>query len=397
MGSSYSISLEACQKKLENTWQQVSDDSLPGYIIGDDAQTKLSGFKQSTDENLQSSDTQKSEKKSAQSYIDDEETIELLYECLSADERAFKYVVLTAILAKSVNQSIHMRSIKKRECDLDGAYSGRRICHKVIVSWEALIGEPLGGSREPYKNTAIDHPKISKSNPNRNKKARDRAYDLLERLNSKINNDSLCADCVLKEALLIVDNLPKQLVEYDRIPVYLSYQEVINLFETYLSESDGGTRLEAVTAGVFRVYYDSISKDDRWTVENGHANAPDEQADAAGDVEIAYECNRTQAVQVKDQKVTVQMVVTAESKIMEYDLNDYLIVYGSDIDQKVRDYIRDSNADIKLVSKTDLYSICKTFNHEQRSQLLDEVWNILKEMNAPPAPRDGWTNLMDDI
>jgi hypothetical protein len=47
----------------------------------------------------------------------------------------FRYILLTGILAKNVDPSIHTRALQVK-APLDGAYDARSLCHKVVVPFE---------------------------------------------------------------------------------------------------------------------------------------------------------------------------------------------------------------------------------------------------------------------
>ena len=54
---------------------------------------------------------------------------------LRGSHKTYKYVLVTALLAKSVNEEIDALSLQAGD-DSEGAYDARSLCHNVIVPFE---------------------------------------------------------------------------------------------------------------------------------------------------------------------------------------------------------------------------------------------------------------------
>src|SRR4051794_30739498 len=83
---------------------------------------------------------------------------------LGASDITFKYLLVTAFLAKSVNPRIHARAIQAGS-KLDGAYDARSLCHGVVVGFEKSKGNLFGLSNEPFLNKPARHPEHDGTNP----------------------------------------------------------------------------------------------------------------------------------------------------------------------------------------------------------------------------------------
>ena len=82
----------------------------------------------------------------------------------------FRYMLFTALLAKSVNPVVNARSLQAgweiEGNPVPGAYDARSLCHKVIVVIEReFLGNRLGGSNEPYLNKPARYQSIELDNP----------------------------------------------------------------------------------------------------------------------------------------------------------------------------------------------------------------------------------------
>ena len=78
------------------------------------------------------------------------DSIKLALESIILGEHlTFRYILITAILGKSITHSNHTRSLQA-QASLNGAYDARSLCHNVIVPFERNeLDLRLGGSNEP--------------------------------------------------------------------------------------------------------------------------------------------------------------------------------------------------------------------------------------------------------
>ena len=54
---------------------------------------------------------------------------------LKGSHKTYRYVLVTALLAKSVNKDVDILSLQAKDSSV-GAYDARSLCHKVIVPFE---------------------------------------------------------------------------------------------------------------------------------------------------------------------------------------------------------------------------------------------------------------------
>lgn len=76
----------------------------------------------------------------------EDETGELIEKVLRGTHKTYRYILVTALLAKSVNSEIDALSLQAGD-DSEGSYDARSLCHKVIVPFEReYYPNGIGGS-----------------------------------------------------------------------------------------------------------------------------------------------------------------------------------------------------------------------------------------------------------
>ncbi len=96
-------------------------------------------------------------------FVDDEIGNSIL-SILRGPHKTYRYILLTAILAKSTNEDIDILSLQAGDIS-DGAYDARSLCHSVIVPFErSVYPYSLGNSNEPFLNKPARFPRISRDN-----------------------------------------------------------------------------------------------------------------------------------------------------------------------------------------------------------------------------------------
>ena len=88
----------------------------------------------------------------------------LISSVLYDNHKTYRYVLVTALLAKSTNGAINALSLQKGDGS-NGRYDARSLCHKVIVPFETIkLPGCLGNSNEPFLNKPARFEYISLDN-----------------------------------------------------------------------------------------------------------------------------------------------------------------------------------------------------------------------------------------
>jgi hypothetical protein len=332
-------------------------------------------------------------------YLHEETLGQKISEVLHGSQLTYKYILVTNVLAKAVNPSIHYRAMQAQS-NLSGAYNARSLGHQVLVEWEKDHGERLGGSNEPFLNKPARFPEFAMENAHQSASAHRRLYELLSGLEGKADSGDIDPMNVLRQTLDEISRLEPQTVDFES-PSDAPFRELHELVEDYLEESGGGERLAAVTAGVTMAYYTHTGGDD-WVVEAEHANVPDEFSNAAGDVEVFRDDELVRAIEVKDKPTERSDIQHATTKARESELGEYLYVVGAGFRTQTEKRgsmaeIESAPIEIVLVYPEDLLNLLKFIEDAGRISFMESVGEFLNAMRASEESKDGWKEVVEEL
>lgn len=337
-------------------------------------------------------------------YIDDERVRNDLRAVLQEDRygtMTFKYMLVANVLAKAVNEDAHYLALQV-ESDLPGCFNSRSIADDVLADWDKDNGERLGGSNEPGTSKPYRHPDIDPNNAASIQDALDRLYETLSDLQEKTERGEIDPMDVLRHTLYEVSELEPQTVDYEN-PSDVPFRKLKPVIEEYLEISGGGERLASVTAAAVDAYYDHAGEGD-WLVKAEHVNIPDEQSNAAGDVEVFYgdEDDLRVAYEVKDKPATKADIQHSIRTARENELGEYLFVLGDgwrDMSEKrgATGVIEDAPIELILVTQEEIIQQLKFVGDGGRSRFTEQVGEFLNEMRAQEESKSGWKELMESF
>lgn len=88
----------------------------------------------------------------------------LLKFIITGDHKTYRYILLTALLAKATDVKVDILSLQAGY-EVGGSYDARSLCHEVIVPFErSFLKNSIGGSNEPYLNKPARFKSISLGN-----------------------------------------------------------------------------------------------------------------------------------------------------------------------------------------------------------------------------------------
>ena len=240
----------------------------------------------------------------------------LIEQVLSASDVAFKYILVTAFLAKCVNRDIHARALQAGS-SLNGAYDARSLCHKLVVGYEKSKGNLFGLSNEPFGGKPARHPEHREDNPQlRNKTGAKALHQALEAAQSaKPSAVFMGLVHILRLGAAHAAN-QKQVVA----DVEVNLLQVLDFIRVFLRESDGGCRLVGVW-GAFQALMCENGK-----VKVYSPNSADFFAKTSGDVEVYYGEVLVSASECKQRPLHVDDVNHGIMKAMRNGVPEYLFV-----------------------------------------------------------------------
>ena len=329
-----------------------------------------------------------------------------LRQVLGADKygtRTFKYILLTNVLAKAVNSDINALALKDNS-DLDGSFNSGGLATDVVTDWEKDNGERLGGSNEPRTNSVY----YRQAELNADYEVRnDDLYQTMIRVLSKLEEQSESSELdpmdVLRQTLYEVSQLEPTTVSYTN-PPDVSYLELIDAVREYLTESNTGERLAAVSAGILDAQYFFAGREDVY-IKVDHVNVADENSNAAGDVEIFEsedEDTLLQAIEVKDKPATKADIQHSITTGREHELDEYLFILGkgfrSDSErERALDAIADAEIELILLTPEDLYSSLKFQRRAGRRRFRESVGEFLNDMRAQVESKASWKDAIESL
>lgn len=306
---------------------------------------------------------------------------------INGDHLTFRYLLITALLAKTVEPRIHMRSLQAG-AKLKGAYDARSLCHHVWVPFEREhLDDRLGGSNEPFLNKPARFPAIEKTNAVRAGRDRDllhMLHDLLESLNK---GDAR----VQKEAFLYAMSLVSKRDGRTRsalpiAPVVVTAPVLSSFLESYLSQSFGGEVPVSVIGSVLAIRH----RGPKSLVRVHPANQAGTSSNEVGDIDVYLGDVVAMPIEVKDKSFAKADIEHAVTKARTAGCPRLLFVVGRkatasndiDVEQLIHTHAK-SGFDLALVSvDTIVQSEVPLMNEPDRRGLLQLIYENLIAMRS---------------
>jgi len=305
----------------------------------------------------------------------------------------FRYILITALLGKVTDPSVHMRSLQAG-ADLDGAYDARSLCHTVWVPFEQTkLNNKLGGSNEPYLNKPARFPAIDKTNAVRRGYDQNLLfimYDLLEGLN---DGDPDLHEEAFMYAMSLIAGRSAGLIHEITLPAvrYTQFRSIA-FMDLFLEECHGGESAAATAGAVLRVLYGKHGIQ----VVVHPANQAGTSSNEIGDIDLKQKKTLVMAVEVKDKIFAASDVGHALRKVIEAGNNRLLFLVGrhakpisSDVNfRKISEKEAQKGGDISFECLDNLcFRMMALFSEEERKNVLLNIAGILDEMRATDATK----------
>ena len=281
---------------------------------------------------------------------------------LTHNHLTYKYILITAILAKATDKSVNALTLQEGSL-LDGSYDARSFCHQVVVPFEReKLQNRLGGSNEPYLNKPARFADLSLSNAVRRGKDRETLGKLIEVLGSSEFSSKPFE--FLSDALHIILTLPARKISMPEVTGknFLS-KNLLSEFMTELIEFSGeGETLTMFSAIYFELLRIHVCED--WDVRSHPVNQSGSSSRQVADIDI-YHRTKDEFIlllEVKDKDFTFSDVEHAMSKCFENNIQNLRFITGpraSNVDPKmsndaIEDYFNRRECNLSIVSYSDL-------------------------------------------
>ena len=251
-------------------------------------------------------------------------------EILRGTHKTYRYILVTALLAKASNEDIDILSLQKGDGE-GGKYDARSLCHKVLVPFEILkLPGSLGGSNEPFLNKPARFVSLALTNAVRKGRDLQTLTDVIDVLSSISN--SADAYKYLKSALYVMNEASKAYISKFSVgDALIDISEFSQLVLDYIYSITEHS-LEGEVCPLIVSQLEQMYLGNGYKVEPHKVNQSGFSSKEVGDIDV-YDKNRklVYAIEVKDKNFSKQDVVHAITKFRKADLNTSMFVYGKNV------------------------------------------------------------------
>lgn len=249
---------------------------------------------------------------------------DFLDEVINSTQKTYKYVLFTALLAKSVDETVNAMSLQTG-ADCQNAYSARTLCAQAVIPFERnRLKNALGGSPSPYTSKPAAVPMIDRSYPARGK-AKIILNSICDNL-PKISTSAQAFECLI---YMVYQLLQKKKTHQKRTPKYnISHSEnnlfrLINFINSASQKSFNGETLTLLTAGIYHLQYQSDAK-----VTVHPVNQCGSSSHQISDLDIFQKRKCILCNELKDKKYTEYDVSFAADKTIDSGVNKMYFIEG---------------------------------------------------------------------
>lgn len=268
------------------------------------------------------SDTQGIEEESHQYEYASENTF--LNTILLGGHKTYKYILLTALLAKTTfGDEIDPLSLQEGDGSRKGSFDARSLGHKVIVPFEReMLNNALGGSNEPFLNKPARYEMISKDNPVRAGKDKEKLDLLVDHL-SKIKQQD--ARELLEEALKILLTISRtNLSKYGTSEKLQDEMlKAKDLFLEITMKNFGGEILALCVGSLFK-----LCLSNEYIVKVHKVNQAGTSSNEVGDIDLFFEDKLIFSAEAKSKDFGINDVEHALGKAKQAQLDSFYFIYN---------------------------------------------------------------------
>jgi hypothetical protein len=333
--------------------------------------------------------------------VDSALTHEQLREIFHGNHLTFKYILLTALLSKSVNNKVNSLSLQTGSNDA-GAYDARSVCHQVIVRIEEeYLGNRLGGSNEPFLNKPARYKSVSLDNPVRSGKDQrlmTHLHEILVLTNSMTPNQVLASLSIAIEVIMELDSRVETTVTVENPSISSSL--ITNILNEILSSSMEGQSSVLVFGTLMKLVHGNE------IVICHPVNQAGSSSNEIGDIDFRYGNETTHCAEIKDKEFFEHDVRHAANKAIQGGCNRLLIVSGlngkiSDVDESgVENLVTDYEAqglDLEFIELGVewIASILATFSDNRLRGTIGILYDLIEEIRASDLTRTHVKSVME--
>lgn len=256
---------------------------------------------------------------------------QLIDQVIKGTHKTYRYVLVTALLAKATNVDVDILSLQKGD-GTNGKFDARSLCHQVVVPFETVkLPGCLGGSNEPFLNKPARFASISLNNAVRAGSDRQTLSDLISIL-SDIKTSRVAYN-YLKSAVFTMKEVSEAYVSKFSIgDTLLDISEFSQLVLDYIykltDHNMEGEVCPLIVSELEKMYLGADYK-----VVPHNVNESGASSKEVGDIDV-YDKENTlvYSIEVKDKNFTEYDVRHAIGKFRQAHLNTSYFIYGKNVE-----------------------------------------------------------------
>lgn len=258
-------------------------------------------------------------------HSENKNTLKKIEEILRGTHKTYKYILITQLVAKSVDKEINALSLQA-SAPFVGAFDSRSLCHKVIVPFERkFLNNALGGSNEPYLNKPARFTHLSENNAVRRGKDKKILLYLIEILENITTVDAKKYLCFAISILIKIGEEKKD-IEKNIMINFSNKLEVYHFMRTLLTKSCEGEICALLVGTMEKLFYSIF--DSNYKVICHKTNESGASSNEIGDIDIYYNDNYYYSIEVKDKSFTVEDLDFALYKMFVANASSGSFIYG---------------------------------------------------------------------
>ena len=239
----------------------------------------------------------------------------------------YRYIMFTALLAKSVNSEIDILSLQAGDTSL-GAYDARSLASKVVYQFQkSMLGNILDGSNnDPLVNKPGRFLRLRKDNPAASgdpKKALIALCDNLPKVQSQ-EDALLCVDYIVSKLLSEKSIRDSQQVRFDTIARDMSVFSARKFMSDLLDQGFGGAALVLVTTALYHLQF----PEDEFTISPHPVNQSGSSRRQFSDLDLLRDSSPFLGTELKDRPFTNTEVDHAAETAYRAGASGLLFVAG---------------------------------------------------------------------
>ena len=331
-------------------------------------------------------------------FVRDEVLKEKIAQLMNSRTKAFKYALITQVLAKVIAPSINCLAIQA-QASVPGAFDARSFCKKTIVLFEREhLNDVLGASADPYVGKPLRHEMISLENLEhiKDKEGWKNLYTILSKIEER-NAPEFARD-VLKQILLeIWKLLLQQEISPPRLPS-ITTENLKTILINYLNEPSQGLRPQAIVYAFFKTFNEKTRTFDE--INTDRPTVADSFTGRVSDIECKdREGNLKLAICVTDQLNTEKLKNELEKATRNNIPNILIVSHRINItpqesEKIVKEYNKLNIAVSLLIDF--ILTMTVMLNNEMRKKLVLEMYKVLKDLKSPEHLRK-WDEIVKKI